>query len=77
MPILGETWNEIFVFGADKQGSVMSVKMLSETEAWVAATYVIPSIYLYIYINVGCSKHIVPLITLRCVINFIIFLSYV
>lgn len=35
----GETWNEIFVFGADKQGSVMSVKMLSETEAWVAATY--------------------------------------
>lgn len=35
----GETWEELFVFGADKAGSVLAVKMLSETEAWVATTY--------------------------------------
>ena len=35
----GENWSELFVFGADKAGSAMSVKMISETEAWVAATY--------------------------------------
>ena len=27
------------MFGADKAGSVLAVSMLSETEAWVAATY--------------------------------------
>ena len=35
----GETWKEIYVFGADKGGSVLAVSMLSETEAWVATTY--------------------------------------
>ena len=35
----GETWNELYIFGADKSGSGMAVKMLSETEAWVAGTY--------------------------------------
>jgi hypothetical protein len=36
----GENWKEIYIFEAENAGSALAVKMLSETEAWVAATCV-------------------------------------
>jgi len=35
----GKNWTEIYVYGADKDGSCLDVKMLSETEAWVGTTW--------------------------------------
>eukprot|EP01065_Artemidia_motanka_P013600 TRINITY_DN1758_c0_g1_i3.p1 TRINITY_DN1758_c0_g1~~TRINITY_DN1758_c0_g1_i3.p1 ORF type:complete len:215 (+),score=61.77 TRINITY_DN1758_c0_g1_i3:865-1509(+) len=35
----GKTWSEVYSFGADASGSALSVKMVSETEAWVAASW--------------------------------------
>jgi photosystem II stability/assembly factor-like uncharacterized protein len=34
----GKKWNEMYVFGASTGGGGMDVKMLSETEAWVAVS---------------------------------------
>lgn len=35
----GATWSELYVFGAATGGSGLAVTMISETEAWVAATF--------------------------------------
>jgi hypothetical protein len=60
----GETWKEIFVFGSDKAGSVLAVKMLSETEAWVATTCVLPAAFCC-----GCCTVVGDRVLQRCVLR--------